>query len=98
MEQSSPESVKITLGGMSGIPQRAKELEKVFLDHWDNDEIMSIAYEALKNEFSPFSDVRASSEYRLRVSAGLAKKSSLLLRGFKVEDLAHYSEARTLKE
>ena len=94
MKQSSPESLKIALGGMSGIPQRAKELEKVFLDHWKSDEIMSMAYDALKNEFSPFSDVRASSEYRLRVSAGLAKKSSLLLRGFPVEDLAHYSEPK----
>jgi len=94
-EKSKPQSVKIGLGGMSGIPQRAIELEKVFLDNWDKDGLVSAAYEALNNEFTPFSDVRASSEYRLKVSAALIKKSSLMLKGIAVEDLAHYSELQS---
>jgi len=94
-DNSVPYSVKIGMGGMSGIPQRAIKLEKVFLDSWDKEELLSLAYEALNQDFSPFSDVRASSEYRLKVSAGLVKKSSLILQGYPVEDLAHYSELKT---
>ncbi len=93
---SHPESVKIALGGMSGIPQRAIELEKAMLKNWNNDEIVLASYEALKSEFSPFSDVRASSEYRLRVAANLVKKSLLILKGLPLESLAHYSVASKL--
>ena len=93
---SHPESVKIALGGMSGIPQRAIELEKVMLENWNNDEIVLASYNALKSEFSPFSDVRASSEYRLRVTANLVKKSLLILKGLPLENLAHYSVASKL--
>ena len=64
-------------------------------ENWDKDELVSVAYQALSREFTPFSDVRASSEFRLRVSAGLVKKSSLILKGYPVEDLAHYSELKT---
>ena len=91
-KDSIPFSVKIGMGGMSGIPQRAIELEKVFIDKWDKEELLAAAYEALSQEFTPFSDVRATSEFRLNVSAGLVKKSSLILQGYPVEDLAHYSE------
>ena len=91
-DKSKPCSVKIGMGGMSGIPQRAIELEKALLDNWNSEELKSVAYEALSKEFSPFTDVRASSEYRLRVSAGLAQKTSLIMQGYSVEDLAHYSE------
>jgi len=93
--ESSSLSVKIGMGGMSGIPQRATELEKVFKESWDKDELLEVAYEALNREFSPFTDVRASAEYRLKVSAGLAKKSSLMLQGYAVEDLAHFSESKS---
>jgi len=93
--ESSSLSVKIGMGGMSGIPQRATELEKVFKESWDKDELLEVAYEALNREFSPFTDVRASAEYRLKVSAGLAKKSSLMLQGYVVEDLAHFSESKS---
>ena len=93
--ESSSLSVKIGMGGMSGIPQRATELEKVFIESWDKDELLEAAYEALNREFSPFTDVRASAEYRLKVSAGLAKKSSLMLQGYAVEDLAHFSESKS---
>ena len=94
-KDSLPFSVKIGMGGMSGIPQRAIELEKVFIDKWDKEELLAAAYEALSQEFTPFSDVRATSEFRLNVSAGLVKKSSLILQGYPVEDLAHYSEHKS---
>ena len=91
-----PSSVKIALGGMSGIPQRALGLEKVVLDHWNDENIAQLAYGAIKNEFSPLDDVRASSEYRLKVSANLVKKSILILKGAAVENLAEINQSSYL--
>jgi xanthine dehydrogenase small subunit len=91
-----PSSVKIALGGMSGIPQRALGLEKVALDHWNDENIAQLAYGAIKNEFSPLDDVRASSEYRLKVSANLVKKSILILKGAVVENLAEINQSSYL--
>ena len=91
-----PSSVKIALGGMSGIPQRALGLEKVVLDHWNDENLAQLAYGAINNEFSPLNDVRASSEYRLKVSANLVKKSILILKGAAVENLAEINQSSYL--
>ena len=91
-----PSSVKIALGGMSGIPQRALGLEKVVLDHWNDENLAQLAYGAINNEFSPLNDVRASSEYRLKVSANLVKKSILILKGAAVENLAEINQSNYL--
>ena len=91
-----PSSVKIALGGMSGIPQRALGLEKVVLDHWNDENIAQLAYGAINNEFSPLNDVRASSVNRLKVSANLVKKSILILKGAAVENLAEINQSSYL--
>ena len=96
LNDDHPSSVKIALGGMSGIPQRALGLEKVVLDHWNDENIAQLAYGAIKNEFSPIDDVRASSEYRLKVSANLVKKSILILKGAAVENLAEINQSSYL--
>ena len=92
-KNNKPESFKIAFGGMSGIPQRAQKLEKVLLKDWENNDIATIAYKVLKEEFSPFTDVRASSEYRLQVSANLVKKTILMYQNEPVENLAEYSQS-----
>jgi xanthine dehydrogenase small subunit len=76
---------------MSGIPQRAKKLEQVLLDYWDKEGLVQKSYSTLKEEFSPFSDVRASAEYRLQVSANLVKKSVLGIKGEALAKLAETS-------
>ena len=96
LNDDHPSSVKIALGGMSGIPQRALGLEKVVLDHWNDENIAQLAYGAINNEFSPLNDVRASSEYRLKVSANLVKKSILILKGAAVENLAEINQSNYL--
>ena len=68
-------------------------LEKVLLKDWENNDIAAIAYKVLKEEFSPFTDVRASSEYRLKVSANLVKKTILMYQNEPVENLAEYSQS-----
>jgi len=93
-----PKSIRIALGGMSGIPQRAHQLEKALIKHWDQENLTQQAYEALKKEFSPFNDVRASAEYRLQVSANLVKKSILMMKGEKVADLAEITQMSSFLE
>jgi len=93
-----PKSIRIALGGMSGIPQRAHQLEKALIKHWDQENLTQQAYEALKKEFSPFNDVRASAEYRLKVSANLVKKSILMIKGENVVDLAEMTQVSSYLE
>ena len=96
--EDQPTSFRIALGGMSGIPQRAHKLEKALIKHWNQENLTQQAYEALKKEFSPFNDVRASAEYRLKVSANLVKKSILMMKGEKVADLAETTQASSFLE
>ena len=93
-----PKSVRIALGGMSGIPQRAHQLEKTLIQYWDQENLTEQAYKALKKEFTPFNDVRASAEYRLKVSANLVKKSILMIKGESVADLAEINQTSSLLE
>ena len=90
---NKPESFKIAFGGMSGIPQRSNILEKFLLKNWQEDNIAALSYKVLKEEFSPFTDVRATSEYRLQVSANLIKKTILMYQDQPVENLAEYSQS-----
>ena len=89
---NKPESFKIAFGGMSGIPQRSNILEIFLLKNWQEDNIAALSYKVLKEEFSPFTDVRATSEYRLQVSANLIKKTILMYQDQPVENLAEYSQ------
>ena len=90
---NKPESFKIAFGGMSGIPQRSNILENFLLKNWQEDNIAALSYKVLKEEFSPFTDVRATSEYRLQVSANLIKKTILMYQDQPVENLAEYSQS-----
>ena len=98
LSEDQPISVRIALGGMSGIPQRAHQLEKALIKYWDQENLTQQAYEALKKEFSPFNDVRASAEYRLKVSANLVKKSILMIKGENVVDLAEMTQLSSYLE
>ena len=90
---NKPESFKIAFGGMSGIPQRSNILENFLVKNWQEDNIAALSYKVLKEEFSPFTDVRATSEYRLQVSANLIKKTILMYQDQPVENLAEYSQS-----
>jgi xanthine dehydrogenase small subunit len=83
---------------MSEIPQRAHQLEKALIQHWNQENLTQHAYKALKKEFSPLNDVRASAEYRLKVSANLVKKSILMMKGENVADLAEMTQTSSYLE
>ncbi|MEH6385533.1 MAG: xanthine dehydrogenase small subunit [Colwellia sp.] len=66
--------IKIAFGGMAGIPKRAFTCEQALMGKVPNDQNIALAMEALATDFSPLSDVRASSEYRLQVAKNLVRK------------------------
>jgi len=67
---------KVAFGGMAGIPKRAKAVEAVLRGlplaetrRWQ------AAADAVGEDFTPLTDVRASSAYRLRVAGNLVIKA-----------------------
>jgi xanthine dehydrogenase small subunit len=79
---------RVAFGGMSEIPKRAEHLEKVIIDNWANKSLAQESYHALKKDFSPLDDVRATANYRLQVSAKLIEKTALNFASFKVPNMA----------
>ncbi len=63
--------VRVGMGGMSGIPQRAPNLELALLMHAFKPETFETAKAALALDFQPLSDLRASAAYRLQVTQNL---------------------------
>ena len=63
--------VRIVLGGMAAIPQRASSTEDYLRGEPWNDFTLVTAMQKLTAEFAPLSDMRASSDYRSRATANL---------------------------
>lgn len=69
-------SARIACGGMAGIPQRAKSVEAALVgtsldapDTWDT------IVELFDKDYTPMSDMRASSEYRMQTAKNLLLKA-----------------------
>lgn len=69
--------VQIALGGMAAIPKRAREVEQRMIGLAACEQTVVTASKALAQEFTPLSDVRASSHYRLQVAQNLLIKTWL---------------------
>ncbi|MEC7206409.1 MAG: hypothetical protein VXV99_03235 [Pseudomonadota bacterium] len=54
----------IAFGGMAGIPKRAFHLESKLLNQPWEEGVLRASSDSLKNDFTPLSDLRSSSEYR----------------------------------
>jgi len=65
---------RLAFGGMAGIPKRAKRAEAVLTGKAFTLQSLADAAEALRVDFTPLSDVRGSSEYRLTVAGNILKK------------------------
>jgi len=63
--------LRIAYGGMAATPVRAKNTEQVLLGKQWSEASVEIARQKLNEDFSPLSDVRASSAYRLKVAQNL---------------------------
>ena len=64
----------IAFGGMAATPKRAKAAEDALVGKTWSDETIGFAQSALKEDFAPISDMRASAEYRGLVSANLLQR------------------------
>ena len=79
--------VHVCFGGMAGTPKRATKCENVLLGAKINEIRLNEAQDALHEDFSAITDMRAGREYRLKISKNLLNKFILSLQGEKVPDL-----------
>src|SRR5204863_4461806 len=67
-------SARLAYGGMSAVPQRARQTEAALIGKsWSAASIES-ASTLLARDFQPLDDMRASSAYRLHVAANLLRR------------------------
>jgi len=65
---------RIAFGGMAGIPKRARAAETALLSSSWGESACEDAARALAEDFSPLSDVRGSSEYRLIAAGNILRR------------------------
>jgi xanthine dehydrogenase small subunit len=85
IENNQVKTIRIAFGGMAGIPARAKNCEAQLLGKTLTDKTIAAAQQALENDFSPMSDVRASDKYRMQVAKNLLQKCYLELQNRNIE-------------
>ena len=66
--------IRIGFGGMAATPLRAYKTEQALLGNQWNEAALALAVQALSEDFSPLSDLRASAQYRLDVAANLLRR------------------------
>jgi xanthine dehydrogenase small subunit len=62
---------RLAYGGMAGIPKRASNAEKAMIGSPFNATTMQAAMAAMKEDFAPLSDMRASAAYRLQTAQNM---------------------------
>ncbi len=72
--KSTIEDIRIAYGGMAAISKRAKHCEQALIGKIANESTIIEAMKALEQDFTPMSDVRASSDYRMMVAKNLIRK------------------------
>jgi xanthine dehydrogenase small subunit len=66
--------IRICYGGMAATPQRAGNAEKALIGNDWTLENIEIAMQAMTDDYTPMSDMRASSDYRALAARNLLKK------------------------
>ncbi len=67
-------SARVAYGGMAAIPQRAKQCEAALTGQPWSEATMDAAIKALAEDYTPLSDMRASSDYRVKVACNLLRR------------------------
>ena len=67
-------AARIALGGMAGVPKRAKRAEEALVGQPFSEAAFIVAAAELPKEFEPLTDWRASAEYRMRVAQNLFRR------------------------
>ena len=69
--------IKVAYGGMSSIPKRAVNCEKILLNSFLSNKTINKAKKFLEKDFKPITDARASNKYRMEVAKNLLEKCFL---------------------
>ena len=69
--------IKVAYGGMSSIPKRAINCEKILLNSFLSNKTINKAKKFLEKDFKPITDARASNKYRMEVAKNLLEKCFL---------------------
>ncbi len=64
-------AARVAFGGMAATPRRAAGCEAALTGQLFSESTIAMAAEALRGDFSPLSDVRGTSAYRIEAAAGL---------------------------
>ena len=67
-------SISIAYGGMAAIPKKALQCEKSLLNKDLSEKNINIAQNFLEKDFNPIDDMRASSQYRMKIAKNLLFK------------------------
>lgn len=74
IEAGSIVNARVCFGGMAEIPKRAKRCEAALQDKPWKQASIKLAMQALAEDFTPISDMRASAGYRLQVAQNLLQR------------------------
>ncbi|MGJ8526417.1 Xanthine dehydrogenase [Halomonadaceae bacterium LMG 33818] len=85
MEEETVRDIRIAFGGMAAIPKRAYTAEKALTGCILDRSSIHQAQQALAEEFTPLSDMRASADYRLTVAGNLLERLRLVLTNNSIE-------------
>ena len=85
VEDNQTTAVRIAFGGMAAIPKRAIHCEQALLNQPFTQTSVDNAKQALLQDFTPMSDVRASKDYRMLVAQNLIEKCFIEWQQRKVE-------------
>ncbi len=66
--------VRIAFGGMAGTPKRARHAENALIGQPWNAESIEAACQALTQDFTPMSDMRASASYRMEAAQNMLRR------------------------
>lgn len=77
LEDGRVGEARIAFGGMAGIPKRAKAMEDALRGRSWTEETIAEAMDALARDFTPLSDMRASSLYRMAAARNMLRRYHL---------------------
>lgn len=70
-------NIRLAFGGMAGTPKRAVRAEAALRGMPWNDATVASAMQAMTRDFTPFSDMRASSDYRMKAAQNMLLRAWL---------------------
>ena len=84
LDKTRIKKIKIAYGGMSEIPKRAKNTEKILNNSNFSEKIFNKALKKLEKDYKPIDDMRASKSYRMEIAKNLLMKCFLEVKNEKI--------------